>query len=60
MFRNLRKKITKILNWKKKSKMIFFLTALVFFCPLYSYISKSTYNFDKKITYIGVDLKKVP
>ena len=33
MFRNLRKKTIKILNWKKKSKIIFFLAALVLFLP---------------------------
>ena len=31
MFRNLRKRTKKILNWKKKSKINFFLAALVSF-----------------------------
>ena len=53
MFRNVRKKIKNKLNWEKKSKIIFFLATLAMFLPLNPYISKSTYNFEKKITYPG-------
>ena len=53
MFRNLRKKTKKVLNWKKKFKKKFFLATR----PLHPNIFKSTNNFEKKITYLSRSLR---
>ena len=60
MFRNLRKKTKKNLNWKKKSKIILFLAAQFCCCPLHYNIFKSTNNFEKKITYLGRSQRGAP
>ena len=50
MFRNVKKKISKNFNWKKKSKIKKFQLPQFHFYPLHPYMPKSTNNFEKKFT----------
>ena len=53
MFSNLKQKTKKILNWKRKSEIIFFLAALVSFLPLSPLNPQIYIYFWKKITCSG-------
>ena len=60
MFKNLRKKTKKNLNWEKKSKIIFFSSCPGFVFTSYAFISPNISMILEKKLHIRVDLKEAP